>query len=189
MSISAFITGIGGSLFAQYFLYLDPTHVISPELSFQFRAAGRRWAGSAARSAPVARLVRDHAAVRAAAVLSRPCRARPASRHLRAAVVIVVMLYFPERHCRGGSTRLKPHPTKKSRHDRAAGGAPSSAARFGPLWAVRRRELRGPAGASLLGLIGPKRRRQKSTLYNLNRRRALPPTAGEAVLVRGANDF
>jgi len=36
MGISAFITGIGGSLFAQYFLYLDPTHVISPELSFQF---------------------------------------------------------------------------------------------------------------------------------------------------------
>jgi branched-chain amino acid transport system permease protein len=36
MCISAFITGIGGSLFAQYFLYLDPTHVISPELSFQF---------------------------------------------------------------------------------------------------------------------------------------------------------
>jgi hypothetical protein len=28
--------GIGGSLFAQYFLYLDPTYVISPELSFQF---------------------------------------------------------------------------------------------------------------------------------------------------------
>jgi branched-chain amino acid transport system permease protein len=36
MALSAFLTGIGGSLFAQYFLYLDPTHVISPELSFQF---------------------------------------------------------------------------------------------------------------------------------------------------------
>ena len=36
MAISAFITAVGGSLFAQYFLYLDPTHVISPELSFQF---------------------------------------------------------------------------------------------------------------------------------------------------------
>ena len=30
------LTGIGGSLFAQYFLYLDPTFIISPELSFQF---------------------------------------------------------------------------------------------------------------------------------------------------------
>ena len=36
MVLSAVLTGIGGSLFAQYFLYLDPTFVISPELSFQF---------------------------------------------------------------------------------------------------------------------------------------------------------
>jgi len=36
MGLSGFLSGIGGSLFAQYFLYLDPTHVISPELSFQF---------------------------------------------------------------------------------------------------------------------------------------------------------
>jgi branched-chain amino acid transport system permease protein len=36
MCLSALLTAIGGSLFAQYFLFLDPTHVISPELSFQF---------------------------------------------------------------------------------------------------------------------------------------------------------
>jgi branched-chain amino acid transport system permease protein len=30
------LSAIGGTLFAQYFLYLDPTHVISPEISFQF---------------------------------------------------------------------------------------------------------------------------------------------------------
>jgi branched-chain amino acid transport system permease protein len=36
MCLSAFLTGIGGSLFAQYFQFLDPTHVFSPELSFQF---------------------------------------------------------------------------------------------------------------------------------------------------------
>jgi branched-chain amino acid transport system permease protein len=36
MALSAALTGLGGSLFAQYFLYLDPTYVISPELSFQF---------------------------------------------------------------------------------------------------------------------------------------------------------
>lgn len=36
MAISAFLTGIGGSLFAQYFQLLDPNHVASPELSFQF---------------------------------------------------------------------------------------------------------------------------------------------------------
>ncbi|HET7849324.1 MAG TPA: branched-chain amino acid ABC transporter permease [Pseudolabrys sp.] len=36
LMLSAALSGIGGSLFAQYFLYLDPTSVISPELSFQF---------------------------------------------------------------------------------------------------------------------------------------------------------
>jgi branched-chain amino acid transport system permease protein len=36
MCVSAFLTSVGGSLFAQYFLFLDPTHVVSPELSFQF---------------------------------------------------------------------------------------------------------------------------------------------------------
>jgi branched-chain amino acid transport system permease protein len=36
MALSAALTGAGGTLFAQYFLYLDPTYVISPELSFQF---------------------------------------------------------------------------------------------------------------------------------------------------------
>jgi branched-chain amino acid transport system permease protein len=36
MGLSAFLTAIGGSLFAQYFQFLDPTHVVSPELSFQF---------------------------------------------------------------------------------------------------------------------------------------------------------
>lgn len=36
MALSAATTAIGGTLFAQYFLYLDPTHVISPDISFQF---------------------------------------------------------------------------------------------------------------------------------------------------------
>lgn len=36
MALSAALTGAGGTLFAQYFLYLDPTYLISPELSFQF---------------------------------------------------------------------------------------------------------------------------------------------------------
>ena len=36
MCLSAFLSAIGGSLFAQYFQFLDPTHVVSPELSFQF---------------------------------------------------------------------------------------------------------------------------------------------------------
>ncbi|HEY7243116.1 MAG TPA: branched-chain amino acid ABC transporter permease [Xanthobacteraceae bacterium] len=36
MSLSAALTAVGGTLFAQYFLYLDPTHIISPDISFQF---------------------------------------------------------------------------------------------------------------------------------------------------------
>jgi branched-chain amino acid transport system permease protein len=36
MALSAALTGMGGTLFAQYFLYVDPTYVISSELSFQF---------------------------------------------------------------------------------------------------------------------------------------------------------
>ncbi len=36
MALSAALTAVGGTLFAQYFLYLDPTHVISPDISFQF---------------------------------------------------------------------------------------------------------------------------------------------------------
>jgi branched-chain amino acid transport system permease protein len=36
MAASAAFTAIGGTLFAQYFLYLDPTHIISPDISFQF---------------------------------------------------------------------------------------------------------------------------------------------------------
>ena len=36
MAVSAALTGVGGSLFAHYFLYLDPTFIISPEMSFQF---------------------------------------------------------------------------------------------------------------------------------------------------------
>jgi branched-chain amino acid transport system permease protein len=36
MALSAALTAIGGTLFAQYFLYLDPTHIVSPDISFQF---------------------------------------------------------------------------------------------------------------------------------------------------------
>jgi branched-chain amino acid transport system permease protein len=36
MALSAALTAIGGTLFVQYFLYLDPTHIISPDISFQF---------------------------------------------------------------------------------------------------------------------------------------------------------
>jgi branched-chain amino acid transport system permease protein len=36
MALSAALTAAGGTLFAQYFLYLDPTHIVSPDISFEF---------------------------------------------------------------------------------------------------------------------------------------------------------
>jgi branched-chain amino acid transport system permease protein len=36
MALSAALTAVGGTLYAQYFLYLDPTHIVSPEISFEF---------------------------------------------------------------------------------------------------------------------------------------------------------
>ena len=35
MTASAALTAVGGTIFAQYFLYLDPTQIISPDTSFQ----------------------------------------------------------------------------------------------------------------------------------------------------------
>jgi len=93
MALSAALTGIGGSLFAQYFLYLDPTYVISPELSFQFAllpAVGGL--GTAIGPVlgsflitPLSELLRSHFGNSAAGL------------HLviYSAGLVVVMLYFP----------------------------------------------------------------------------------------------
>ena len=50
MALSAGLTGIGGCLFAQYFLYLDPTFVISRTFHFNLRCLPRS-EGSEPRSA------------------------------------------------------------------------------------------------------------------------------------------
>ena len=165
MALSAFLTGIGGSLFAQYFLYLDPTLVISPELSFQFAllpAVG----GLGTAIGPVLGSFLDHAAVRAAALLSRPCGARPASRHLRRRRDRRDAL-FPERHCRRARPP-QPHPTKRRRHDRAAGG-PQAQPRVRAAVGGARRELRGAAGRAARP-DRPERRRQEHALQPDRRR-------------------
>lgn len=93
MCLSAFLTAIGGSLFAQYFQFLDPTHVLSAELSFQFALlpalGGLGTAigpvlGSVAIT-PLSELLRAHLGSAAAGL------------HLAiyGGVLIVVMLYFP----------------------------------------------------------------------------------------------
>jgi len=93
MALSAGLTGIGGSLFAQYFLYLDPTFVISPELSFQFALlAAVGGLGTAIGPVlgsflitPMSELLRSYLGNQAAGL------------HLviYSALLIVVMLYFP----------------------------------------------------------------------------------------------
>jgi branched-chain amino acid transport system permease protein len=93
MALSAGLTGIGGCLFAQYFLYLDPTFVISPDLSFQFALlAAVGGLGTAIGPVlgsflitPMSELLRSYLGNQAAGL------------HLviYSALLIVVMLYFP----------------------------------------------------------------------------------------------
>jgi branched-chain amino acid transport system permease protein len=93
MSLSAGLTAIGGTLFAQYFLYLDPTHIISPDISFQFAlicAVGGLGTASgpvfgALLILPVSELLRGLLSQFASGLYLV----------VYGAVVIVVMLYFP----------------------------------------------------------------------------------------------
>jgi branched-chain amino acid transport system permease protein len=93
MSLSAGLTAIGGTLFAQYFLYLDPTHIISPDISFQFAlicAVGGLGTASgpvfgALLILPVSELLRGLLSQSASGLYLV----------VYGAVVIVVMLYFP----------------------------------------------------------------------------------------------
>ena len=73
------------------------------------------------RDRPGARLVRDHAAVGAPALASRPCRARPASRDLRRRRHHRDAL-FPERPGRSAGA-ARPQPAGSRRDERAPGSA------------------------------------------------------------------
>jgi len=93
MALSASLTAIGGTLFAQYFLYLDPTHIISPDISFQFAlicAVGGLGTASgpvlgALLILPVSELLRGFLSQSASGLYLV----------VYGAVVIVVILYFP----------------------------------------------------------------------------------------------
>jgi branched-chain amino acid transport system permease protein len=93
MCLSAFLTAIGGSLFAQYFQFLDPTHVLSPELSFQFAllpAVGGLGTAigpvlGAITITPLSELLRSHLG----------SAAQGLHMAIYGAVLILVMLYFP----------------------------------------------------------------------------------------------
>lgn len=93
MALSAAFTAIGGTLFAQYFLYLDPTHIISPDISFEFAlicAVGGLGTASgpvfgALLILPVSELLRGWLSQSAAGLYLV----------VYGAVVILVVLYFP----------------------------------------------------------------------------------------------
>jgi branched-chain amino acid transport system permease protein len=93
MCLSAFLTAIGGSLFAQYFQFLDPTHVLSPELSFQFAllpALGGLGTAigpvlGAIAITPLSEMLRSHLGSAAAGL----------HMVIYGGVLIFVMLYFP----------------------------------------------------------------------------------------------
>jgi branched-chain amino acid transport system permease protein len=93
MAVSAAFTAIGGTLFAQYFLYLDPTHIISPDISFQF-ALICVLGGLGTASGPVfgALII-----VPMSELLRGWLSASASGLHLviYGAIVIVVILYFP----------------------------------------------------------------------------------------------
>ena len=109
MALSAGLTGIGGSLFAQYFLYLDPTFIISPEVSFQFALlAAVGGLGTAVGPVlgsflitPMSELLRSYLGNQAAGL------------HLviYSALLIIVMLYFPG-GIAGALARLAPRRGK-----------------------------------------------------------------------------
>jgi branched-chain amino acid transport system permease protein len=93
MGLSGFLTGIGGSLFAQYFLFLDPTHVLSPELSFQF-ALLPALGGLGTAIGPV---LGSFAITPLSEMLRAYFGGKAAGLHLAiyGGVLVIVMLYFP----------------------------------------------------------------------------------------------
>jgi branched-chain amino acid transport system permease protein len=93
LCLSAFLTAIGGSLFAQYFQFLDPTHVLSPELSFQF-ALLPALGGIGTAIGPVLGAI---ILVPLSELLRAYLGSAAAGLHMAiyGGVLIVVMLYFP----------------------------------------------------------------------------------------------
>jgi branched-chain amino acid transport system permease protein len=93
MATSAALTAIGGTLFAQYFLYLDPTHIISPDISFQF-ALMCVLGGLGTASGPVfgALII-----VPLSELLRGSLSGSASGLHLviYGTIVVIVMLYFP----------------------------------------------------------------------------------------------
>ena len=164
MALSAALTGIGGTLFAQYFLYLDPTFMISPELSFQFAllpAVGGL--GTAIGPVlgsflitPLSELLRSYLGHAAAGL------------HLviYSAGLIVVMLYFPG----GIADALRRLTTPEARAVSRILEVRNLSRSFGALWAVNDVSFDVARGRAARP-DRPERRRQEHALQS-DRRRA-----------------
>ena len=117
---------IGGTLFAQYFLYLDPTHVISPDISFQFALICAIGGLGTARGPLFGALIIIPLSEFLRGFLSQS--ASGLYLVIYGAVVIVVVLYFPS-GISGAISRLRwpPHGTTRrppvSRRIRCDAGA------------------------------------------------------------------
>jgi branched-chain amino acid transport system permease protein len=110
MALSAALTGVGGTLFAQYFLYLDPTYVISPELSFQLAllpAVG----GLGTAIGPVLGSI---VITPLSELLRSSLGSAAAGLHLviYSCALIIVMLYFPS-GIAGALDKLRPRRAKR----------------------------------------------------------------------------
>jgi len=111
MALSAALTGMGGTAFAQYFLYLDPTYAISPELSFQF-ALLSAVGGLGTAIGPI---LGSFLITPLSELLRSSLGSAAAGLHLviYSAGLIVVMLYFPS-GLAGALDRLKRKPRRRS---------------------------------------------------------------------------
>ena len=179
MALSAALTAVGGTLFAQYFLYLDPTHIISPEISFQF-ALICALGGLGDRQRAGVRRIDHRSTVGAPARLPLAIGVRPASgdlrnhRHHRHPL-------FPVRHFRRNRPCLVGAVARRGRGKRRKENhvmlrLDAVGRQFGALWAVRDVTFTVARG-EIVGIIGPNGA-GKSTLFNLIAG-AVPPSRGD----------